>query len=121
MDKGFRTENAENRHQNPAAARQKDGCTGCTAGFVPVSSAERAGDQCGNADARSGCQADHNILCRKSKRKRRKAVFRNLRDIDAVHYIVQSLHQHGEDHRDRHLQQQFPFVHLPHQVCFKFF
>ena len=110
VDKGLGGEQAEYGHQRPAAQRERHGVSSDAARTLAVAAAQGARGQRADADAGAGAESDHDILRREGQRQRRQAVFRHPGHIDAVHHVVQRLHQHRQHHRHGQAQQQPPLV-----------
>ena len=114
VDENPRSQQSEQRHQQPAADREEDPGSRHPNGLIPVVPSQSTGDQRADPNAGTGADADHDILRREGQRQRSEAFLRHPRDIDAVHHIVERLDQHGEHHWDRKGQQQPPLGHLAH-------
>ena len=80
--------------------------------------AQAAGDQRGDAHRGAHRHRDHQVLHREGQGHRVQGVLAELGHKVAVHHVVQRLHQHGQDHGDRHVQQQLVLWHDPHLVFF---
>ena len=114
VDEGFGQEDAEKRHQRPAAEGEENRRAADAPGLFRIPAAQGAGHQCAHAHARAGAQADQDILGREGQGQGRETVLRHLSHIDAVHHVIQRLDEHGEHHRHRHLQQELSLRHLAH-------
>lgn len=80
------------------------------------SGTERPGRQSVDVDAGADPYRDHEILHRESKRNRCQCILADLRDKDGIHDVVENLHQHGDHHGDRLVDDQLSGGHDIHLI-----
>lgn len=109
-------EDAEEHKQGHGDQHQKDAVSGGVIGsllvFLPQAFRQQGVDAHGNAHA----EADLHILHREGQGQGGHCAFGYLRDVDAVHHIVQCLHHHGNNHGQGHVEQKLTDGHDPHLV-----
>ena len=93
-EEGTGEEQAEHGEQQEAAGLQHDTRAGCVLGGLMVMLAQSAGNQAIDTNAKAGRQRDHQRLDRKGQRHRRERVRVVLGYENAVHDVIQRLHQH---------------------------
>ena len=74
--------------------------------MVPVSLTQGLTQKAVHTHRHTDGAADEQILHREIQRQSRYGTLRNLGHIDAVHHIVNRLHQHGQDEGQGHSKQQ---------------
>ena len=109
-------EQAEHEEDRIAHQRQQHAVFRHLVGALVVLLAQRAGEQRVHAHARAGRHADHEVLRRKGQRHRRERLFADAAHEHAVHNVVQRLDEHGNDHRQRHGDDQLSDGHRAHFV-----
>ena len=87
-------ENADEQDQKEADGLQNQPLYGDLIGALRIFLTECAGEQRIDADAEADRNRDHHILQRKCHGDGGQRVFTDARDKDAVHDVVQRLHQH---------------------------
>ena len=85
--------------------------------FLP----QRAREQRIDADTEADSDGNDDVLPRESHRHRRERILADARDENAVHNVVQCLHEHGDHHRHCHRQQQPILGHRAHFIFTKGF
>ena len=68
--------------------------------------AKAAGNRGVDADAQAGADGDHQRLHWESQGNRSQRVLTDLGDIDTVDDVVERLDHHGDDHGQRHVEEQ---------------
>ena len=121
-------ENAEEHKQRRGDQRQEYAVARGPVGTLLVLAAQALGQQGVHAYANAHPKSDLQILHGKGQAQSRHRALGNLGHIDAVYGIVQGLDQHGNDHGQGHVHQQFSHRHRAHFVvfhgfhsCFSFF
>ena len=109
-------EQAEQQEQHIAHQRQEHAVLGHLVGALRVLRAQRPGEQRVHAHRRAGGEPDHQVLGREGQRHRRQRRLVVARHEEAVHHVVQRLHQHGQYHRQRHVDNQLGDGHDAHLV-----
>ncbi len=102
-------DHGDNGHQDKAVAG------GAVDGLL-IMLAQALAEQGVDTDADTDAEADLHILHREGQGQGRHGALRNLSHVDAVHHVVQGLHQHGDNHGHCHVGQQLAHGHDAHFV-----
>ena len=103
------TENAEEDKEQGADSRQKDAVEGAAVDLVHIFFAQSTGEEGVDTDGDARGHADHDILHREGQGDGGEGVVvhgGNAGDEDAVHHVIQGLHQHGQGHGQGHGKEQ---------------
>ena len=111
-------EDREQQERDKAAESQEDAHVGGRIGPVKALLAEGTGEQRVHTDAGTGTDRDHQVLQRKCVGDCGERVLAEPRDENAVHNIVEGLHQHGNHHGKRHTDDELLDGHDAHFVFF---
>ena len=115
-DKRAGNEDPDQRKQHKIAEGQQQRHVGGLVRSLEFPFAERSREQGVHADAGTGTDRDHQVLQGKCERDGGQRIFRKLRDENAVHNVVECLHQHRDHHRQRHRDDQLLYGHDAHLV-----
>ena len=110
------TEQPEQRKHHAAADSQQQPDIGDGLGALAVFFAQTAGKQGVHAYAGAGGKGDHEVLDGEDKRNGGEGVFADAGDKDAVYNIIQCLNEHGDDERQRHIEDELFDRHRTHFV-----
>ena len=113
---GTHAEQAEQNEQHHGNGHQHDAVSGGAVGGLLIFLPQALGKQGVDAHTDAHGKADQQILNGEGQGQCRHRALRHLRNVDAVHHVVKRLHQHGYDHRQRHIGDQFPHGHDAHFV-----
>ena len=122
LEKGAGQQSAQQRKYRPAANAQEDTVGGRRTGLIPMTFSQPPGDQAVEPHSGAHRHRDHQRLHRKSQgncRQRVDGVV--LSHKNAVHHVIQRLHQHGKHSRHRHGKDQRDHGGRPHFICFILF
>ena len=111
-------EQREEEERDVTAEGQKDPHIRGGVGFVEPLLTEGTGEQRVHTDAGTGTDGDHQVLQRKCVGDGGKRFLSKPCDEDAVHDIVECLHQHGDHHGESHTDDQLLDGHDAHFVFF---
>ena len=115
-EKGICAEQAEQRKGQRGQQQKEQAVVGGKGGLLPAALAKAARDQGVHAHARAHRHRDHQHLDGIGQRNRGQRVLAQPRDKDAVHKVVQRLHQHGDAQRNGHGKQEPSLGHHAHLV-----
>ena len=104
---------ADQEEDQEASQLDQQPVPGCSARAAGILFAQLPADQAVDAHAHAQRQGQHQHLDRVCQGNRRQRVRVVPGDENAVHHIVQRLHQHGNHDRDRYLRDQPPHRHRP--------
>ena len=118
---GADAEQAANEHEQIAQQRQQQTVDRNLIDALGVFLPQRARQQRIDADAKADGNGNDDVLQRERHGHGRECILTDARDKNAVHDIIQRLHEHGDHHRDRHGQQELIFRHGAHFIFAKGF
>ena len=110
------TEDTEQHKDNHRNKHQKHAVSGGPVGGFLVLFSQRFAQQGIDTHTDTHSKADLHILHRERQGQGGHCAFRDLGNINAVHHVVQCLHNHGQDHGQRHIEQQLSYGHGAHFV-----
>ena len=113
---GPNAEAAEKHENGGGNAHEQKALTGCPVGGFLILAAQALGQQGVYAHTDAHGKTDLHILHRKGQAQGGHRAFGHLGNIDAVHDVVKGLHQHGNDHRQGHVDQKLSNGHYAHFV-----
>ena len=106
LEKGAGEENADQRENHEVAQGQEDAGVGSLVRHVLLLFTQRAGKQGIDAHGGAAAKGDHQVLKRKCEGHGIQGILTELGHENAVHNVVQRLHQHGDHHGNGHACQQ---------------
>ena len=112
------TEQTEQQEKHIAAGRNEYAVQGHLIGTLVVLCAQRTGNQRVHTHGAAGGEADHQVLGREGQGNCVEGFLADHADEDAVHDVVQRLHQHGNNDGQRHAYNQLADGHYAHFVFF---
>ena len=118
---GANADQAADEHKQIAQQRQQQTVDRDLIDALGVFLPQRARQQRIDADAEANGNGNDDVLQRERHGHGRECILTDARDKDAVHDIIQRLHEHGDHHRDRHGQQELIFRHGAHFIFAKGF
>ena len=98
-------DDADHRENDPVDHRQDNTLSRCPARFILFSGTSRCGDQSVDPHSETDGHGIDEILDRKYQRQRFHGILADPGNKITVYYIIEGIHQHGQDHGHSHSEE----------------
>ena len=109
-------ETAQHGEDHPGAEGQQNSVDRRAVGGLIVLFTQTLGEEGVDTDAGTHCHRDHQVLGRKGQTYGGKGVLADVGDENAVHHVIERLHQHGDHHGQGHGNKETVDGHNAHLV-----